>query len=150
MFATRMMKARLGAPALRALRGIAAAALMAACALPASPASATVAGPVLSATAGDGRVDLTWTAVEFAVSYDWRMNSDDGGSWGAWTSAIDGGAGIAVQGGPRGRAVTGLTNGTTYTFQVRAVTLNQDNAPEAPRFVESDPSNSVAATPDSE
>ena len=150
MFATRTLTARSGAPALRALRGIAVAALMAACGLFALPASATVAGPVLSATPGDGKVDLNWTSVEDAISYDWRMSSDDGGSWGHWTDATDGAAGITVVGGPRGRTVTDLTNGTPYTFQVRAVVRNRDNTSGAPRFVETDPSNSVTATPASE
>ena len=71
----------------------------------------------LSATAGDERVTLRWSAPTSdggsAVSrYEYRYR-EAGGSYGEWTT-VSGGASATSQ------TVTGLDNGTTYEFQVRA------------------------------
>ena len=67
-----------------------------------------VAAPTgLTATAGDGQVTLSWTAPSgFSItSYEYQRDSE------AWASA----------GTASPYTVTGLTNGTQYTFKVRAV-----------------------------
>ena len=67
----------------------------------------------LGATADDGEVTLSWRAPTGTVTrYQFRRSSDGGANWGAWTAA----SGAATT-----HTVTGLTNGVTYTFQVRAV-----------------------------
>ena len=86
------------------------------------PASNTIAIEVpvveptgLTATAGDEQVTLTWTApvtTDDITKYQYRQSTDAGANWGAWTDA----SGLATS-----HTVTGLTNGTTYTFQLRAV-----------------------------
>ena len=66
----------------------------------------------LSASPGNGQVTLSWDAADDNGSsiqrYEYRRK---GGSW----SPVSGGASA------RSQAVTGLTNGTEYTFEVRAV-----------------------------
>ena len=92
-----------------------AAAVLAVLLFAASPASAiTLTAPTLSATAGDSQVTLSWTAVSGATGYQTRQSEDDGSSWGAWSNASN----DALN--SREATVTGLTNGTAYTFQVRA------------------------------
>ena len=74
--------------------------------------------PSLSARGGNGAVTLRWNAPAHdggapILSYDVRYR-ESGASWGAWTE---------VEGGATARTITitGLTNGTSYEFQVRAV-----------------------------
>ncbi|MCU1373821.1 MAG: hypothetical protein JWO68_1107, partial [Actinomycetia bacterium] len=79
---------------------------------PAAPPLAPPAG--LSATAGDARVDLRWTASVGATSYDvyrdgTKVASTSGTTW----------------------AATGLANGTTYAFTVTAANLASTSAPSA-------------------
>ena len=71
----------------------------------------------LSATTGDQRVTLRWTTPSrdggsAITRYESRYR-EEGGSYGGWTT---------VSGGARATSitVTGLDNGTTYEFQVRA------------------------------
>ena len=66
--------------------------------LPAAPGN-------LTAIAGDGRVALSWTVVAGATGYQVQQ---DGGAW-------------QNVGTVSAHTVTGLDNGTTYRFQVRAV-----------------------------
>ena len=66
----------------------------------------------LTAVGGDGQVVLSWTAPEndggFAITdYEYRINGR--GSW------------ISIGSTQTTHTVTGLTNGTAYVFQVRAV-----------------------------
>ncbi|WP_419919580.1 fibronectin type III domain-containing protein [Candidatus Poriferisocius sp.] len=78
------------------------------------------AGGSLTATAGDGRVTLSWDAPNTGGStvtgWQYRMKTD-GGGYGSWT-AVTGGAAA------RSLVVDDLANGRAYTFQVRAVTTN--------------------------
>ena len=73
----------------------------------------------LSASAGDGRVTLRWSAPSrdggsAITRYEYRYR-EDGGSYGGWTT-VSGGASATST------TVTGLDNGTAYEFQVRART----------------------------
>ncbi len=93
-----------------------------------SPASAVVtatpldAGALdaptgLTATAGDasGEVDLSWTAPSGTITkYQVRRGSGDPLVWSAWTD-------IPNSASLTSHTVTGLTDGTQYSFQIRAV-----------------------------
>ena len=69
----------------------------------------------ISATAGNGQVTLTWAAVDGATGYQYSMNGGD-------FMAIDNTAITDdTTAGTKSTTVTGLTNGTPVTFQVRAV-----------------------------
>ena len=90
----------------------------------------------LTAEAGDRRVVLAWTyappEVDRTGGFDYRVRAGSA-AWGAWT-AVPGGA------GRRGHTVTGLVNGTDYTFEVRARTRNGLTGPASAQAM---------ATPDS-
>ena len=71
------------------------------------PAQLTV-----TARRGDGEVELSWPAPAVPVTrYQYRQSPDGGTTWGGWTNTT----GTAAS-----HTVTGLTNGTQYSFQVRA------------------------------
>ena len=77
----------------------------------------------LDATAGDTKVTLSWAAptapgTSSVTRYDYRQSSDGGSTWGSWTDA----------GNVLEKAIAGLTNGTEYTFEVRAVSAAGDGA----------------------
>ena len=86
-----------------------------------SDTTSAVVGPpwapqTVTATAGDGQVVLAWAAPlklggAAITSYQYRYKKKTGGSWSAWT-----GVGTATS-----QTVTSLTNGTAYSFEVRAV-----------------------------
>ncbi len=72
----------------------------------------------LAAAAGDGQVVLSWAdPSDAAISgYEFRRRTPpDTGSWGTWTAIAGSTAATATH------TVTGLTNGTAYGFQVRAL-----------------------------
>ena len=74
----------------------------------------------LQATAGDRRVTLRWTAADsngaWITGYAYRDSTDTAGStWSAWPGTPQ------IAGDATSHAVTGLDNGTGYTFEVRAV-----------------------------
>ncbi len=80
------------------------------------PAPAAPAG--LSAAAGDGRAVLSWAdPSDAAISgYEFRQRTPpDTGAWGSWTAIASSTAATTTH------TVTGLTNGTAYGFEVRAV-----------------------------
>ncbi len=69
----------------------------------------------LSAYRGDGRATLSWSVTSHVV-YDWeyRRSTNGGVTWSGWAS-------MPYAGVKRSYEVRGLTNGTTYTFQIRAL-----------------------------
>ncbi len=74
----------------------------------------------LQATAGDGRVTLRWTAADsngaWITGYAYRDSAHTAGStWSAWPETPP------IAGDATSHPVTGLDNGTGYTFEVRAV-----------------------------
>ena len=76
------------------------------------PATTDPAKPALTATAGVGSVTLTWTRTgNTGFGYWVYRQGVTGGGYGDW---------IDIPGGPtiRTHTVTGLTAGTSYTFQV--------------------------------
>ena len=88
----------------------------------AAGASATPAGKPgtpgsFSASRGNGQVSLSWSAASSNGSdierYQTRYSSNDGHTWSGW-STVSGGASA------RSRTVSSLSNGTSYSFQVRA------------------------------
>ena len=79
--------------------------------------TATAPGPPrnLAASAGDGSVELNWdpptsTGGAAIDQYQYRFKTD--GSYNSWRGNFPGSA--------RSRTITNLTNGTEYTFQMRA------------------------------
>ena len=86
---------------------------------PAGQATATPAGPPgppsLTATRGNGQVTLRWGAASSngstVTSYEYRRSTTSG--WTGW-STVSGG------GNARSQTVTSLSNGTSYTFEVKA------------------------------
>ena len=70
----------------------------------------------LQAVAGDGLVELTWTAAAtegpVITRYEWRGRP----IWGAWSSWTL----VAGEASARGHRVEGLENGVEYAFEVRA------------------------------
>ena len=85
--------------------------------LPATATARSVAGaptaPTLAkAVGGDGRVTLAWTYGGARWVDTWQYSSDGGTNWSNFTGSNR---------FTRSGTVTGLTNGTSYTFKVRAV-----------------------------
>ena len=82
-----------------------------------TPVGAPTAGD-LGADPGDGQVALSWAPESSGGSAitKWQYRqSEAGGGYGAWTDIADSGPDTSSH------VVTGLDNGTSYTFQVRAV-----------------------------
>ena len=70
----------------------------------------------LAAVAGDGQVALTWDTPSDGNIWRWEYRQREGTlKWGKWKEIDPSGAGTT------GHTVTDLTNGTEYTFAVRAV-----------------------------
>ena len=83
----------------------------------------------LTATAGDQAVQLSWRRPAEdggarIVRYEYRQQEGDG-PFGAWQI-------IGADPPPTDHQVTGLTNGTSYTFQVRAVNSREASPPSEP------------------
>ena len=106
-----------------------------------SPASAEVratplAPPVkptgVTATAGHAQVTLSWNNPDNATISKWQYQQKQGdGSYGPWMDIPDSTASTTSH------TVTGLTNGTVYSFRIRAVNAGGNGAP----------SDEVTATP---
>jgi hypothetical protein len=75
-------------------------------------ATPTQAGPTLSGSPGDSQVSLNWSSVGGATDY--RITVNPHPATGPCSS------GICLTGGPTSFVVTGLANGTPYTFTVAA------------------------------
>ncbi len=82
----------------------------------------------LAAAAGDGSVTLSWTDAGNPTITKWQYRQKAGGkSWDDWTDI--GGSGASTT----SYEVSGLTNGTAYQFEVRAVNGAGNGAgPDAP------------------
>ncbi len=112
-----------------------------------STAEATPAGPLPApawttdppaVVVGNRRVTLNWTHINDAsvTGYQYRRRVGAGG-WGGWTTIPD--SDLVESGTTRSYTVTGLTNDTTYRFQVRgrnsvgggAASTEVDGTPEA-------------------
>ena len=99
--------------------------------MPGAPAS-------LRAIPGDREVELAWSAPEDdggapVIGYQYRVLEPDGGVHTDWTDIPDGPDPDVSASDKRRYTVTGLTNGSKYAFDVRAVT--EGGAGEAPRAV---------------
>ena len=69
----------------------------------------------LSAAAGSGQVTLTWDLAGVGIErWEYRQSTDGGVTWTDWMEVAGSGADTTTH------TVTGLQNGTVYTFQVRA------------------------------
>ena len=73
------------------------------------------------AIASNASVSLAWDAAgtHRIAGYEYRQRSS-GGAWGAWTAVANSGPNTVAA------RVTGLTNGQTYSFQLRAVNADGD------------------------
>ena len=71
----------------------------------------------LTAQAGDGAVTLSWTdpADDGVTGYQYRVSDDGGSTWSGWAD-VDGADATTVS-----HTVTGLSNGTSYSFELRAL-----------------------------
>ena len=81
----------------------------------------TTAVRILRAAAGNGQVTLSWVAPlsdggSALTGYEYRQSSDGGGTWSPDWGPVPGSDGSTTSHTPMG-----LTNGTEYTFEVRAV-----------------------------
>ena len=102
----------------------------------------TLPAPTLSATPGNGEVELSWTESAGADHYQFRASIDGGASWRHdWKS-------IGVHGTTVW--VVGLTNGTAYTFQVRAGKTSFSFITGSTTYNYGEPSNKVTETPTEE
>ena len=84
------------------------------------PVPAKPAG--FSATSGDGQVSLQWSDPNDATITGWQYRYRTEGDYGPWTGIPGGGAGTT------GHIVTGLENGASYTFKLRAVNASGNGA----------------------
>ena len=89
----------------------------------ATPNPAPAAPTGLTATGGDGAVTLDWSDPDndSIIGYEIRRQAGTG-AFGNWTAMAGSGAGTTSH------DVTGLTNGTAYTFELRAVNATGDGA----------------------
>ena len=89
----------------------------------ATPVQSDAGAPTgLSAVGGDGEVTLSWNDPNDSsiTKYKYRQKQS-GGTFGAWTDISGSGAGTTSH------TVTGLNNGRTYTFRIRAVDEADDS-----------------------
>ena len=109
----------------------------------------------LTATAGKGAVTLTWDAIDTTSSntnllndvnitkHQVRQSTDGGANYGTWTDIPNSGYGGV---NAASYTVVSLTDGTDYTFQVRAV----NGCTATTGCGNSDPATATMATPDAD
>ena len=125
---------RIAVPGGRAL------ALAAALLLAVPPALASQQAPptLTSVTAENGEATLGWTHANSPSSFQWRGMKNDG-DWTAWAGGISG--------ADRSHTIGNIQSGNTYTFQVRAVYVDQTlTIPHLAPITYTDPSNSMSVT----
>ena len=80
----------------------------------------------LSAVAGNGEVSLSWSDPGNSDISGWQVQQKEGtGSYGSWTAISGSGASTTSH------TVSGLSNGTVYTFRIRAVAGTVNGAASA-------------------
>ncbi len=96
-------------------------------ALDATPAPVPAQPTGFTATPGDTQVALAWTDPSDSTITGWevRYKVETAADYGDWTAILN------SQADTTSHTVPNLTNGTEYTFQVRAVNLIGDGAPSA-------------------
>ena len=78
----------------------------------------------VTATPGNGQVTLAWTGPTDATISKWQYQQKQGdGSYGPWMDVPNSTASTTSH------TVTGLTNGVTYSFRIRAVNAGGNGAP---------------------
>lgn len=105
--------------------------------------AAAAAPPVPTVSRGDQAAAVTWEAPTTAdpiVNYQVRYSSDNGSTWTTFPTDF---AGNVTSG-----SVTGLSNGSTYVFQVRAITSNDGGTTTAQGDWSGSSAPSTLATPD--
>ncbi len=80
-----------------------------------TPKTAPDAPTRFRATPGNAQVALQWELPTDTTITQWQYRYKTSGEYGSWTT-------FSTEPSTRSRTVTGLTNGTEYTFQVRANT----------------------------
>ena len=104
---------------------------------PSAAASPPAAPTGLTAAPGDGSASLSWTASSGASSYTVLQSTSSGGTYSAVASGLTGTT----------YTVTGLTNGTTYYYEVEAVNSAGTSAPSSSASVTPSAPASPPATP---
>ena len=97
----------------------------------------------INAAVGDGQINLSWTRVSGADSYQYRYKITSASDWGDWLpDTLNPGTNNSTLAALR-QEVENLTNGVNYSFQVRSIDIHK--VTEANRLSEN--STTVTAIP---